>query len=100
MLNYTLITIELESMQRDLQNNEILDKDSYKTKYNYLYTHTPTLFELLYKSNDIDIEQLKFMISQAQKIDQKEITQHDADVIIGQKLADTYITPIIKEEKI
>jgi hypothetical protein len=98
MLDYNLITTELESMQIDLQNNEILDKDSYKTKYNYLYTHTPTLFDLLYKSNDIDIEQLKFMILQAQKIDKKEITQHDADVIIGQKLADTYITPIIKEE--
>ena len=98
MLDYNLITTELESMQRDLQNNEILDKDSYKTKYNYLYTHTPTLFDLLYKSNDIDVEQLKFMILQAKKIDKKEITQHDADVISGQKLADTYITPIIKEE--
>ncbi len=94
MLDFTLITIELEAMQRDLQNNEVI---SYQTKYNYLFTHTPTLFELLYKSKDIDIDQLKFMISQAEKIKKKEITQHDADVTIGQKLADTYITPVVEK---
>ncbi len=94
-LDYTLITSQLESMQQDLQNNEVLTKDSYKTKYNYLFTHVSTLFELLYNSKDINIDQLKFMISQAKKINKKEITQYDADVIIGQKLAETYITPVI-----
>lgn len=96
MLDYTLITHQLTAMQTDLQNSEVMTNDSYKAKYDYLATYVPTLFDLLYKNNDVDIEQLTFMISQAQKIDKKEISQYDADVIIGQKLADTYITPIIE----
>jgi hypothetical protein len=96
MLDYTLITSQLESMQKDLHNSEVMTKESYRSKYDYLATYVPTLFELLYKNNDVDIEQLKFMITQAKKIDNKEVTQYDADVVVGQKLADTYITPIVE----
>lgn len=99
MLDYNLITEQLESMQKDLHNSEVITQDAYKIKYEYLCTKVPTLFELLYKNNDIDIEQLKFMILQANKITNKEISQYDADVIIGQKLADIYITPIISSDK-
>ncbi len=95
MLDYTLITSQLNDMQTDLRNSEVLTKEGYQSKYYYLSKNVPTLFELLYKNNDIDIEQLKFMISQAQKINNNEISQYDADVIIGQKLADSYITPVI-----
>lgn len=95
MLDYTLIYSQLDSMQEDLRNNEVMTNESYKSKYNYIYTHVPTLFDVLYKNNNIDIEQLKFMILHAKKIDNNEISQYDADVIIGQNLADTYITPIV-----
>lgn len=95
MLDYTLITDQLQAMQRDLQNSEVITKESYKSKYNYIFTHVPTLFDLIYNNIDLDIKQLKFMISQAAKINNNEISQYDADVIIGKKLADTYITPIV-----
>jgi len=99
MLDRDKILLEAQAMKAEIDGGTIMSKEVCQSKYNYLYTHTPTLFELIYKKGDVSIEQLQFMCQKAKSIERNEMSQYDADVIIGQKLADKYVTPIIENKE-
>lgn len=86
-------------MRKDIINSEVLTKDQYSSKYNYLYTYSPTLFEMVYLNEEPYLNQLNLMISNIMKIKRKEISQETADKEIGEKLAEKYIYPYIDMEK-
>lgn len=97
MLDRDKILFDAQAMKAEIDSGTIISKEACQSKYNYLYTFTPTLFNLIYKKGDVSIEQLQFMCQKAKSIDKNELSQYDADVIIGQKLADKYVTPVIKK---
>lgn len=90
---------EVLDMRKNIVSNLVLSKDNYKEKYIYLSSNSPTLFEMVYKDEGPYLEQLKFMIENANKIKRKELSQYDADVEVGANLANKYIYPNIDMEK-
>lgn len=97
MIDRDKILLEAQAMKAEIDGGLIVSKETCQTKYNHLYTFTPTLFDLIYKKGDVSIQQLQFMCQQAKSIERNEMTQYDADVIIGQKLADKYVKPVIEK---
>ncbi len=57
----------------------------------------PTLFQAAVEPN-FNQAHLNLMLGLLEKMD-KGMSQHQASVIVGQKLADTYINPVIGEKK-
>ena len=93
------IYYELDCMKSDIEQNKIFTKDDYKARYNYLSDNIPTLFDLVYKGDESYKRQLDFMISYAKKINNDGMPQYDADVKVGQRLAEDYIYPNIDMDK-
>lgn len=53
------------------------------------------LFEMLTKPGGYDKKSLQVMLAMLDQMGNGNLTQHQASVIVGQKLADTYIKPSI-----
>ena len=71
--------------------------DEMKTKYNYLFTNSSTLFDRCIVG-DLNIEQFNYMINMLKKVNEgKDYQQASAEV--GQKLVDIYVNPLINENK-
>ena len=98
-LDLNKILKQVLEFRKEIQNNEVITKDQYKEKYNYLSEKAPTLFDMVYKDEGPYLEQLNFMLINANKIKKNEVSQYDADVKVGQKLADEYIYPNIDMSK-
>lgn len=56
----------------------------------------PTLFEYALKPN-FDTQNLKIMLGLLHRMGDKQMTQHQASVIVGQRMADRYIKPSVHE---
>ena len=56
----------------------------------------PTIFEKVLE-NSLDMERFNFMLSMANKIDSKEMTNHDASVKVGERLVDEFVKPNLKK---
>ena len=68
-----------------------------KTKYNYLYTNSSTLFDRCI-AGDLNIEQFNYMINMLKKVNEgKDYKQASTEV--GQKLVDIYVSPLINDKK-
>jgi len=69
-----------------------------KTKYDYLYTGSKTLFDKV-MSGDLDNPEararLQQMLALMRSIHEGKRTQKDADMIFGKVMADKYVTPIV-----
>ena len=76
--------------------NLILDqfKHKLKKKYNNLSTKFPTIFEKTINGT-MDMNRLKFMLNMINKVNNNEITEHNASVQIGEKLVNEYVKPMI-----
>lgn len=57
----------------------------------------PALFKLLMNTDSNNEGSLKTMITMLEKMGSGELTQHQASVIVGQRLHDIYIKPRIPE---
>lgn len=57
----------------------------------------PQLFKLLTKGEDFNEGSLRTMLAMMDKMGSGEITQHQASVIVGQRLHDLYIKPKLSE---
>lgn len=90
---------EVLDMRKDIQSNLVITKEQYTEKYSYIFKNTPTLFEMVYKDEGPYLEQLQFMIKNANKINRNEINQYDADVEVGKELANKYIYPKLDMDK-
>ena len=99
ILDTDLVLSQVLQMKNDITDNQVITKDEYKIMYSYLAEKAPTLFDIVYK-NEIDyVDYVKYMITNAVKVGNNELSQYDADVVVGQKLADDYIHPNIDMEK-
>ena len=58
-----------------------------------LMSKYPFLVSQLCSSNDDSM--LDFMMEQLNKMDNGSSTQEDSDVVVGKKIADTYIKPVV-----
>ena len=69
-----------------------------KTKYDYLYTGSKTLFDKV-MSGELDNPEararLQQMLALMRSIHEGKRTQKDADMIFGKVMADKYVTPIV-----
>jgi hypothetical protein len=57
------------------------------------------LFEMVTQPGGYNKQSLKTMLAMLDRMGTGELTQHQASVIVGQRLADTYIKPSISESK-
>ncbi len=89
---------EIVAMRNDVKKGYLLD-DQYKLLYKFTYENTPTLFRMVLKNDSNYMTVLNTLIKNVKKIETNEISQEDADVIIGQELADKYIYPNIDMSK-
>ena len=107
MSNPTQINDEVLSLMTDtrmwIAKREIthITKEQFveemKSKYDYLYTNSSTLFERCIEG-DLNMEQFKYMISMLEKVnagkDYQKVSQE-----VGQKLVDVYVKPLISDKK-
>jgi hypothetical protein len=107
--NVTLIKTQISNLISDLNNysktsrNISIYENSLQNKYNYLFTTSKTLFNMIFnafKNNKFDQEYFNViinkMLNHITQIQNKEISQYDASVNIGTDLAHKYI-PQLKE---
>jgi hypothetical protein len=91
--NYKLLR-QVVDMRNDIKNDLILSKEEYSTKYNYLYTHSPTLFEIVYSDEKPYLEQLDDMMRMFTDVKTEKITQEDAKKKLVENLNKKYIDTI------
>lgn len=99
ILDTDLVLSQVLEMRNDIHDNKVITKNEYKVLYPYLAEKAPTLFEIVYKDEIDYVDYVKYMITNAIKVGNNELSQYDADVVVGQKLADDYIHPNIDMEK-
>jgi len=79
-------------------NKEELQKNI-EDKYSNEIKRYSSICNLLFKnnlSNDI-FDRLEYMLNMAQKVENKDIVEHDASVAVGQRLVDDIVKPQLKK---
>lgn len=102
---------EIESMIAEIErirsNNECLDdyNDTLKNKFKYLQKRSDALFKYIltnYGTQNFDKhifdKNIMLMLNLIKKMQNSNLTQHDASVIVGEQLANQFI-PQLKEPK-
>jgi hypothetical protein len=101
-MNYDLILSQVKELSK--KYNQFINKKNYKelshgefkkkmeTEYNYLNTNNNAIFNKTIEGH-IDLTIFSYMINKAKDIQTNKISNHDASVDIGQKLADTFVKP-------
>ena len=56
----------------------------------------PKLFSILADRGDFENQSLRTMIAMLDRMGQGEMTQHQASVVVGQRLHDVYIKPVVE----
>jgi hypothetical protein len=106
MLDTQKIKLEVTNLAEDTRNwhakreykdmDRELFKDAMKSKYEYLFTNSSTLFErVMY--GDLNIAQLEYMLTMIDRVNGGS-DYHTASVAIGQKLVDVYVKPLIDKK--
>jgi uncharacterized short protein YbdD (DUF466 family) len=87
----------MDTSMRKYRNLKTSNPTEYRKKVSeeneLLYNRFPTIFEMHIegKLDDTFFEMLKLK----RKIEKGEMTEHDASVLIGQKLFDRYVGPVV-----
>jgi uncharacterized short protein YbdD (DUF466 family) len=90
---------EMDASMRKYRNLKTSNPSEYRKKVSeendLLYNRFPTIFEMHIegKLDDTFFEMLKLK----RKIEKGEMTEHDASVLIGQKLFDRYVGPVVNK---
>jgi hypothetical protein len=80
-----------------IQSSDVPNKEEFfAAKYKNFKKNYPVLFDVACRPEPIDQNMLNMMIQMVSKIHNKELTQHDASVNVGQVLFDKYVDPIVK----
>jgi|SaaInlStandDraft_1057018.scaffolds.fasta_scaffold280210_1 hypothetical protein len=94
-----LILKEVESILEKNKSNT-LPLTEYKEKltkeHKDLSEAYPGIFDMS-MNNTMDLERLKFMLSMWDKVDNSEMTEHDASVEVGQRLVDDFVKPSLNK---
>jgi hypothetical protein len=84
--------------KRDFIN---LNKDEFvesmKTKYEYLYTNSTTLFERCMKG-ELNMTHLEYMLNKIEKVN-AGADYHSTSVEVGQRLVDVYVKPMLDKKE-
>jgi hypothetical protein len=95
----------IEKLKRDVPDQESLfnkDRDKYidilknLTSINDTY---PSIINIIASRNfDMEgVKRLEYMIQMAQKVERKEVKEHDASVAVGQVLVDDIVKPALEK---
>jgi len=90
---------EMDTSMRKYRNLKTSNPAEYRKKVSdenqLLYNRFPTIFEMHIEGrlDDTFFEMLKLK----RKIEKGEMTEHDASVVIGQKLFDRYVGPVVNK---
>jgi hypothetical protein len=88
----TILAIAREITQSSLRTQE--KKEVFAKKYELFHHNYPTLFTLCCDAA-IPLTQLEFMIERLKDVQSERSSQHDASVLVGKRLADEYISPLV-----
>ena len=104
--DYNLTSIQIQAHVRDMdmsmrkykslkRSNPAEYRSKVSEENQLLYNRFPTIFEMHMegKLDDTFFEMLKLK----RKIETGEMTEHDASVMIGQKLFDRYVGPVVNK---
>jgi hypothetical protein len=106
MLDTHKIKSEVEGLTSDtrkwLSKREFIDLtkeqfvDFMKTRYQYLFTNSSTLFEQCMKG-ELNMIQLEYMLNKIEKVN-AGADYHSTSVEVGQKLVDVYVKPMLDKK--
>jgi len=90
---------ELSSETSHFYTNKTEFTETVKELYKDEYTKYPAVFTVIFNANfNMDsINRLEFMLSMANKVEDKDIAEHDASVVVGQRLVDEIVKPQLKK---
>jgi hypothetical protein len=97
-----VMELSKETRKWQMQNGEYrgMTKEIFielmKTKYDYLYTNSSTLFERCIMG-DLNMEQFNYMLNMLDKVNAGKDFQA-ASQEVGQKLVDIYVKPLIENK--
>lgn len=69
-----------------------------KTLMPEFVTAYPKLFDMISKSG-YDKSQIRTMIAMLERMGSGDLSQHQASVIVGQKLANSYVNPVVNRRR-
>jgi hypothetical protein len=101
-----LITDQVDNLLRHLESRNDTDTDALQRKYKHLFKTSPTLFNFIvknYNTPKFDKEHfdktLNLMLGSIRQIQDNNTSVHNASVLVGQHLAESFIPQLKKEGK-
>ena len=100
--------IMVEDFKTNFSNKESLYhtnrnkfKEDFAVKHSVSNTKCPAITSLLFSSkfNSESFDRLEFMLNMAEKVENKDIVEHDASVVVGQRLVDDIVKPQLEKNK-
>ena len=79
--------------QVEVYQTEGLNYDEIKSKMPTFYQNYKNLFDMITNSRGYNKQDLKTMLAMLDRMGSGELTQHQASVIVGKRIADQYIKP-------
>lgn len=92
---------EYKKLLQKGKSNEVVPKiTADDTEFMEFHTRYPALFLMIVeKGESFDMKQLLHMLTLRNKVDSKEVTQHNADLQIGTEMVDKYVKPMLDKDK-
>lgn len=87
-------------MKDKIKTGDKEDIQYYSSKYNYLYTHTPSLFKMVYEDNIFYMDQLNFMMKMFSDVSSENMTEEDARKEVINSLNKKYIDSVVSKDSI
>ena len=104
MKSEKILTDSLEVYRLYLDNKATKERSAnelnnvLKIKFEELYINYKSIYEISL-TDKYDYKRLKYMLNLSDKIDNDEITEHEASVQVGQVLVDEIVLPQLEKKK-
>ena len=98
----------IQKFKEDYENNDSLyytNKTEYTNYINSTFTNIkekyPAIITILLgkEFNESYFDRLDFMLNMAEKVENKDMVEHDASVAVGQRLVDDIVKPQLERNK-
>tara|TARA_B100001758_G_C18156086_1_gene476673 strand:+ start:191 stop:511 length:321 start_codon:yes stop_codon:yes gene_type:complete len=77
---------------KEKEFDKLVDKECEQFAENY-----PTIYEKI-KNNSLNDEQFNFMLDMLLKVNNNNITQHNASIAVGERLVNQYVKPSLEKK--
>jgi hypothetical protein len=84
---------KIQQLKRDGKTNDEIKEEVSRFVEDY-----PQLFKMITRDENFNEASLRTMLTMLEKMGTGELSQHQASVIVGQRLHDTFVKPAIDEE--